>query len=88
MYRSKQNQVWIAPLGMIGIWKLFQYGNTSESLQAMFMSLVRGLPQDILLYLLVFYFARWLARSFAALTGKNSQLPVAQVSPSAQEQAA
>ena len=88
MYRSKHNEVWIAPLGMIGIWKLFQYGNTSESLQAMFMSLVRGLPQDILLYLLVFYFARWLARSFSALTGQNAPTALRRTTTPASEQPA
>jgi hypothetical protein len=57
-YRTAQGQVPVSALGMLGIWKLFQYGITSESLQGFFMMVVRGLPQNILIYLLAFWIAR------------------------------
>lgn len=57
-YRSSQGNVVVSALGMLGIWKLFQYGITAESLQALFMGVMRGLPQNIVLFLVIFHLAR------------------------------
>ena len=46
-YRSSKGDILISALGMLGIWKLFLYGISAESLQAIFMGVVRGLPQNI-----------------------------------------
>jgi len=48
----------ISTVGMLGVWRLFQYGISAESLQYEFMSIFRGLPQGILLYILAYHFAR------------------------------
>lgn len=68
-YRSANGRVVLSALGMLGIWKLFQYGISAESLQAMFMGVVRGLPQSILLYLIIFNMARLGARMLGSVAG-------------------
>ena len=70
-FRSREGEVWISALGMLGIWRMFQYGITAESLEGMFMSVARGLPQNIILYLLVFHFSRWAAFSLGTLAGQG-----------------
>jgi hypothetical protein len=70
-YRSAQGGVLVSALGMLGIWKLFQYGITTESLQGFFMMLVRGLPQNILIYLLCLALARGCAGMLASLFGAD-----------------
>lgn len=74
-YRSANGSVWISTLGMLGIWKLFQYGISAESLQHIFIAVVRGVPQGIILYLLIFHIARAGARGLGSLAG--SSRPVA-----------
>jgi hypothetical protein len=49
---------------MLAIWKLFQYGVAAESLHAWIGLLVRGLPQNIVLFLLVALVARALGSLF------------------------
>jgi hypothetical protein len=46
---------------MLGLWRLFQYGITGESLHQVFMTVVRGVPQSILLYLGALQGARFTA---------------------------
>ena len=66
-YRSAQGGVLVSALGMLGIWRLFQYGITGESLQYLFMAVVRGLPQNILVFLLTLALARAGAHTLASL---------------------
>ncbi len=73
-YRTAKGQVLISALGMLGIWKLFQYGITNESLQGFFM-VVRGLPQTILIYLLTLWIARRCANALARLLGASRRHP-------------
>ncbi|MBW8328230.1 MAG: hypothetical protein K0M48_03445 [Thiobacillus sp.] len=70
-YRSANGRVILSALGMLGIWKLFQYGISAESLQAMFMGVVRGVPQNIILYLVIFHMARLGARMLGSLAGMS-----------------
>ena len=70
-YRSAKGNVLVSTLGMLGIWKLFQYGITAESLQYLFMAVVRGLPQSIILFLIVFHIARLGARILGSLAGTS-----------------
>jgi hypothetical protein len=72
-YRTPQGTVLISALGMLGIWRLFQYGITTESLQGFFTMLVRGLPQNILIYLLTFWIARSCANALTTLFGSKRQ---------------
>jgi hypothetical protein len=73
-YRSAQGQVLVSALGILGIWKLFQYGITTESLQGFFMMVLRGVPQNILIYLLTFWLARSGATALGTLFGTSRQL--------------
>lgn len=68
-YRSAKGGVLVSALGMLGIWKLFQYGISAESLQYIFMAVVRGLPQNIILFLVIFHIARVGARMLGSLAG-------------------
>lgn len=70
-YRSAKGDVLVSTLGMLSIWKLFQYGISAESLQYLFMAVVRGLPQNILLFLLIFHLARVCARLLGSLAGMS-----------------
>jgi hypothetical protein len=70
-YRSANGRVFLSTLGMLGIWKLFQYGISAESLQYIFMGVVRGLPQNIILYLVIFHMARSGARILGSLAGMS-----------------
>jgi hypothetical protein len=72
-YRTPQGHVLISTLGMLGIWKLFQYGITTESLQGFFMMVVRGVPQNILIYLFALWIARSGANALATLFGATRQ---------------
>ncbi len=72
-YRSPGGSVWISTLGMLGIWKLFQYGISAESLHYIFMAVVRGVPQGIVLYLLIFHIARIGAGMLSSLAGRSRQ---------------
>jgi hypothetical protein len=70
-YRSNTGEVLVSTLGMLGIWRLFQYGISAESLQYIFMAVVRGLPQNIVLYLVVFHLARTGARLLGSVAGMS-----------------
>lgn len=61
-YRGKDGVVLISALGMLGIWKMFQYGISAESMQYLIQAVLRGLPQNLLLYLLVFHLASLIDR--------------------------
>jgi hypothetical protein len=68
-YRSAQGGMLVSALGMLAIWKMFQYGITTESVQGFFIMVVRGVPQNILIYLLCFHIARGGANMLASLFG-------------------
>lgn len=57
-YRARDGAVVISALGMLGIWRMFQYGISAESLQYLIQSVIRALPQNILLFVVIFYIAR------------------------------
>lgn len=64
-FRSVQGTMCVSALGMLGIWRMFQYGISAESLHVLFIGVVRGLPQTIILYLVIFHIARMGARMLA-----------------------
>jgi hypothetical protein len=71
-YRAAANgAVLVSTLGMLGIWRLFQYGISAESLQYIFMAVVRGLPQNIVLFLVIFHTARFGANMLSSLAGMS-----------------
>jgi len=72
-YRAAQGGMLVSALGMLGIWRMFQYGITAESLQYLFMAVVRGLPQNIVMFLLTLTLARSGAGMLASLLGEKSR---------------
>jgi hypothetical protein len=66
-FRTPSGMIGVSVIGMLGVWKIFQYGITAESLQAIFMAVVRGVPQNIIIYALVFA----VARLFLGMLGKG-----------------
>jgi hypothetical protein len=70
-YRSVPSGVLVSSLGMLGIWRTFLYGISTDSLQNLFMAVVRSVPQNIILYLLIFHIARIGARMLGSLAGMS-----------------
>ncbi|MES2840035.1 MAG: hypothetical protein V4794_07140 [Pseudomonadota bacterium] len=62
--RNRSGQVVLSAVGMLAVWKLFQYGVTSESLQAWASTTLRAIPQNILLFLVLAAVARGLGMFF------------------------
>lgn len=56
-YRTNSGTVVASALGMLGIWKFFQYGITAESLHHILLSIFRTFPQNTLIYATLFFFA-------------------------------
>ncbi|MBT9463096.1 MAG: hypothetical protein IV113_03610 [Hydrogenophaga sp.] len=63
-FRNRSGQVVLSAVGMLAVWRLFQYGVTSESLQAWVSGMLRTIPQNIVLFLLVAAVARSLGMFF------------------------
>jgi hypothetical protein len=74
-YRTLQGRVLVSGLGMLGIWKMFQYGITNESLHGLFIYVVRNVPQNMLAYLVVLWLARGCAQTLASLLGGSRTIP-------------
>lgn len=68
-YRAKNGAVLISALGMLSIWKLFQYGISAESLHHLFMIAARALPQSIVMFLIIYNVARVCAGVLDRVTG-------------------
>ena len=62
-YVGKNGRIVVSALGMLAVWKYFQYGITADSLHYMISNVVRTLPQNVLLYSLTY----WLASRLIAL---------------------
>jgi hypothetical protein len=74
--RDRQGAVVVSAVGMLAIWKLFQYGVAAESLHAWVGLLLRGLPQNIVLFLLVALVARALGSLFGPGRSREASAPL------------
>ena len=72
--RRAQVGVVVSALGMLGIWRMFQYGISGESLHLLFNAIVRGVPQGIALYLVVYHLSRFGAAALGKLAGHRQTL--------------
>jgi hypothetical protein len=70
--RRAQVGVVVSALGMLGIWRMFQYGISGESLHLLFNAIVRGVPQGIALYLVVYHLSRLGAATLGKLAGHKA----------------
>jgi len=59
--QTSSGRVVLAVIGMLNVWPNFLFGITADSLQHLFVSVVRGVPQSVLLYSIVFYIAKSLS---------------------------
>lgn len=71
-FRNRGGQVVLSAVGMLAVWKLFQYGVTSESLQAWASGPLRTIPQNIVLFLVVAAVARGMGMFFGGRTRTQS----------------
>lgn len=51
----------LSVIGMLNVWPNFLFGITADSLQHLFMGVVRGVPQSVFLYAIIFYIAKSLS---------------------------
>jgi hypothetical protein len=75
-YRGSNGKVLISALGMLGVWRLFQYGITAESLHHIFNNVVRGFPQNILAYLSVTIVASKIVQFYTQTPTSSLQYPI------------
>jgi len=68
-FRGPSGQVLLSAVGMLGVWKMFQYGLSSESLQAWVGLIGRTVPQNIVLFLIFATLARFGATVLGRLYG-------------------
>ncbi len=75
--RTVSGQVTLAAIGMLNIWPNFLFGITADSLHHLFIGVVRGVPQSILLYTVVFAIAKMISSLFLNMTqARMSRLAV------------
>ena len=59
--RTASGLTTLSVIGMLNVWPNFLFGITAESLHVLFMSVVRGVFQSVLLYVIAFYIAKLLS---------------------------
>jgi len=64
-FKGEDDAIHISSLGLLGIWKFFQYGITAESLQHMLSNIFRYFPQNIIIYTLLMYISGKLIKTFS-----------------------
>ncbi len=71
-------EVQVSVLAMLGIYRLFTYGATNESIVQVIALFIRGFWQNLAFYLLIYFFARIVFHPFAVdrrSTGASAQTP-------------
>jgi hypothetical protein len=63
--RETTGVITISVIGMLSLWSHFIFGITADSLHPLFIGLVRGIIQPILLYLIAFRIAKFIIKSFS-----------------------
>ena len=64
VFRNSKGDVVVSALGMLSIWKFFQYGITAESLHHTVSSIFRNFPQNAIIYGVMYFIARRLIQIF------------------------
>jgi ABC-type arginine transport system permease subunit len=57
----------LAVIGMLNMWQNFLFGITADSLHHLFIGVVRGVPQNILMYCVAYAIAKAIARLISRL---------------------
>ena len=74
--RSANGVIVISVIGMLNLWQNFIFGITADSLYELFLGVVRGVPQLVLLYFITFSIAKFITRIFSPLNSFKSSLSV------------
>lgn len=75
--QNASGKVILAVIGMLNVWTNFIFGITADSLQHLIDGVVRGVPQSVLLYAIVFAIAKFISNLLLAMThGKSTALVV------------
>lgn len=64
-------KVEISVIGMLSLWSNFLFGISADSLHVLFIGVVRGVPQYVFLYAIVFAIARILSNLFLKISNPN-----------------
>lgn len=73
--RSSSGQVTLAVIGMLNVWPNFLFGITADSLEHLFVGVVRGVPQSVILYSIAFAIAKLFSNVFLSMSrGRSSAL--------------
>ena len=62
---SANGVITISVIGMLNLWPNFIFGITSDSFHALFIGVVRGIPQSVLLYFIAFTIAKFITKTFS-----------------------
>ena len=62
----------LAVIGMLNMWPNFLFGITADSLQQLFIGVVRGVPQNVLLYCIAYGIAKVISRLISRLVHEKS----------------
>jgi hypothetical protein len=62
--RTKAGVTVLSAIGMLNVWNNFLFGITADSLNHLFIGVVRGVPQSVLLYFIVLLIARMFLKVF------------------------
>jgi hypothetical protein len=73
-FRNRSGQVALSAVGMLAVWKLFQYGIANESLHAWIILTLRYIPQNIVLFLLMVTVARAFGKLFVGYSRTSQDL--------------
>ncbi len=64
-FKTNNNHVMVSALGMLAIWKFFQYGLTAESIHHVVSNIFRVFPQNIIIYGLMYFIAVKIVQLFS-----------------------
>jgi hypothetical protein len=71
--RTTTGTITLSVIGMLNTWPTFLFGITADSLQHLFLSVVRGIPQNVILYAVIFYISKLLSKLLLNMvSGKRS----------------
>jgi len=71
-FQGANGQLEMTVIGMLNVWPHFLFGITNDSFSAMFMGVVRGIPQTVILYGVVFSMAKAISNKITGTPADNS----------------
>ncbi len=72
-YKNQLGLVVIAPIGLFGLYGTFINGLSFDGIQGYFTTILRNFPQSVILYVMIYQFARLVDAALSALRNYNSK---------------